>query len=85
MEILKGVHLIDVYANSYVLVDDRLVLIDTSSEVDAQAIRRYLEKARMSPKDIATIFITHVHPDHVSGLARVKQDAASAKVAASRI
>ncbi len=85
MEVLKGVHLIDTYANTYVLVDDRLVLIDTSSEADAKGILNYLSKARIKPKDIGTIFITHTHPDHVSGLARVVQDATSAKVAASRI
>ncbi|HII41375.1 MAG TPA: MBL fold metallo-hydrolase [Thermoplasmata archaeon] len=85
MEILKGVHLIDVYANSYVLIDDRLVLIDTSSEPDAKTILRYLEKAKIRPRDLATIFITHVHPDHVSGLARLKQDATGTKVAASRV
>jgi len=85
MEILKGVHLIDVYANAYVLIDDRLVLIDSSSESDAKTILRYLEKARIKPRDLATIFITHVHPDHVSGLARIKQDAVGTKVAASKV
>lgn len=85
MEILKGVHLIDVYANSYVLVDDRLVLIDTSSEADARSILAYLEKVRIKPKDIATVFITHTHPDHVSGLARIKRDAAGTRVAASKV
>jgi glyoxylase-like metal-dependent hydrolase (beta-lactamase superfamily II) len=85
MEVLKGVHIIDSYANTYVLVDDRLVLIDTSSEPDAKTILGYLGKVKMKPTDIATIFITHVHPDHVSGLARVKQEASSAKVAASRV
>lgn len=85
MEILKGVHLIDTYANTYVIVDDRLILIDTSSEADAKGLLGYLGKAKIAPKDIATIFITHVHPDHVSGLARIKRDATSAKVAASTI
>ncbi len=85
MEILKGVHLIDSYANTYVLVDDRLVLIDTSSEADAKTILRYFEKAKIKPKDIATIFITHVHPDHVNGLARIRRDAEGAKVAASSV
>lgn len=84
MEILKGVHLIDTYANSYVLVDGRLILIDTSSESDAKGILKYLEKAKIKPGDLATIFITHVHPDHVSGLARIKKDAAAAKVVASK-
>ncbi len=85
MEILKGVHLIDSYANTYVLIDDRLVLIDTSSEADGKTILRYLEKSKIKPSDLATIFITHVHPDHVSGLAQIKKGAASTKVAASRI
>ena len=85
MEILKDVHLIDSYANTYVLVDDRLVLIDTSSESDAKTLLTYLAKTKIQPKDIATIFFTHVHPDHVSGLARVKRDATAARVAASRI
>ena len=85
MEILRGVHYIDTYANTYLLVDDRLILIDTSSELDARGLLAYLDKAKIKPKDIATIFITHVHPDHVSGLARIKRDALAAKVAASTI
>ncbi len=85
MEILRGVHFIDTYANTYLLVDDRLILVDTSSELDAKGLLAYLGKAKIRPRDIATIFITHVHPDHVSGLARIKQDATSAKVAASTI
>lgn len=85
MEILKGVHFVDVYANSYVLVDDRLVLIDTSLEPDARTILGYLGKAKIALKDIATIVITHVHPDHVGGLARIKRDAAAAKVVSSTI
>ena len=80
MEILKGVHHIDVYANSYVLVDNRLILIDTSSEPDAKTILRYLEETKIKPSDLTTIFITHVHPDHVSGLARIKREATAAKV-----
>ncbi len=84
MEILKGVHIVDSYAHTYVLADDRLILIDTSSEADAKTLLAYFEKVKIRPKDIASIFITHVHPDHVSGLARIKRDAASAKVAASK-
>ncbi len=84
MEFLKGVHLIESYAQTYVLVDDRLILIDTSSEPDAKTILGYLDRVRIQPRDLATIIITHVHPDHVSGLARIKRDS-PAKVAASRI
>ncbi len=85
MEILKGVHLIDTYANTYVLADNRLILIDTSSEPDAKKLLAYFDKAKIKARDLTSIVITHVHPDHVSGLARVKRDAIAAKVVSSKI
>lgn len=85
MEVLKGVHLINSYANTYILMEDRLVLVDTSSESDAKAILAYMGKSKIRPADLSTIFITHVHPDHVSGLARIKREAPGAKVVASKI
>ncbi len=85
MEILKGVHLFDTYANTYVLADNRLILIDTSSELDAKKLLAGLDKAKIRPRDLTSIVITHVHPDHVSGLARIKRDAPAAKVVSSKI
>lgn len=84
MEFLKGVHVIDSYAASALLVDDRLVLIDTATAGDVRKVLDYLAKVKVQPKDLATIFITHTHPDHVGGLATIKRDS-SAKVAAHRI
>ncbi len=71
MEILKGVHVVDCYAHSALLTDDRILLVDTSLEDDAKSILDYLGKAGLNPSDISTIFITHTHPDHVGGLARL--------------
>ncbi|HLA46645.1 MAG TPA: MBL fold metallo-hydrolase [Thermoplasmata archaeon] len=84
-EFLKGAHIVDTYANTFFLVDQRLVLVDTATEKDAGKIPEYLRRLRMKPSDITTIFITHTHPDHVGGLAEVKQAASSAKVAAHRV
>lgn len=85
MEILKGIHSLDTYSNTYLLADNRLILIDTSSELDAKKLLASFERAKVKPKDLTSIVITHVHPDHVSGLARIKREAAGAKVVSSKI
>jgi len=84
MELLKGVHVIETYATTTLLVDDRLVLVDTSADARPAKILDYLAKLKVTPRDLSTIFITHTHPDHVSGLAAIKEDS-PAKVAAHRI
>src|SRR2546427_1911565 len=84
MELLKGVHVIETYATTTLLVDDRLVLIDTSSDADGGKILDYLAKIKVKPRDLSTIFITHTHPDHVNGLAAIKHGS-PAKVASSRV
>src|SRR5438034_10220464 len=84
MELLKGVHVIETYATTTLLVDDRFVLIDTSADADGGKVLDYLAKIKVKPKDLSTIFITHTHPDHVNGLAAIKHGSA-AKVASSRV
>src|SRR5256885_16445743 len=84
MEFLKGVHVIETYATTTLLVDDRLVLVDTSADADAGKVLDYLSRIKVKPKDLSTIFITHTHPDHVGGLAAIKHGS-PAKVASSRV
>src|SRR5256712_2257485 len=84
MELMKGVHVIETYATTTLLVDDRLVLIDTSADADGGKVLDYFAKIKVKPKDLSTIFITHTHPDHVGGLAAIKHGS-PAKVASSRV
>lgn len=84
MEFLKGIHVIDTYATTALILDNRLILVDTSVEGDAKTVLKYMDKIKVRPRDLATIFITHVHPDHVSGLAAIKKDS-PAKVVSSTI
>ncbi len=84
MELLKGVHVIETFANCALLVDDRLLLIDTGGDGTAKDILSYLERVRCKPTDISTIIITHTHPDHVGGLA-VMKDRTGGKVASHRV
>ena len=80
MELVKGVHYIDMYAGVAVVAGDRLLLVDAGSEDDAKAILEYLGRMKWKPTDIATIVATHTHPDHVGGLATMKEKT-EAKVA----
>src|SRR6266511_1147734 len=84
-EILKGVHTADTYSNTFFLVDQQLILVDTGTADAGPTLLEYLRKIRMKPSDLGTIFITHTHPDHVGGLAVIKAAAPGAKVAAHRI
>jgi glyoxylase-like metal-dependent hydrolase (beta-lactamase superfamily II) len=84
-EVLKHVHAMETFANTFFLVDQRLILVDTGTADAGPTILEYLKGIRMKPSDIGTIFITHTHPDHVGGLAAIKREAPEAKVAAHRI
>jgi len=59
MELLKGVHVIETHANCALLVDDRLVLVDTAIDGGAGDVLGYLDRIKRKPKDISTIIITH--------------------------
>jgi glyoxylase-like metal-dependent hydrolase (beta-lactamase superfamily II) len=83
MELLKGVHVIETHANCALLVDDRLILVDTGTDGSAKDVLDYLDRIRRKPTDISTIIITHTHPDHVGGLAVIREKS-GAKVAAHR-
>ena len=83
-EVVKGVHLIETYANCALYTDGRLVLVDSGEELDARDIFAYFREIRHSPTDLASIVVTHEHPDHVGGLAALKSKEPGAKVAAHR-
>lgn len=53
--------------NSYLLVGERVVVIDTFGSRGAKRILGTLEKLGKSPDDVALIVLTHGHADHIGG------------------
>lgn len=84
MELMRGVHVIETLANCSLLTDDRLVLVDTSVDTEAVEVLAYLREHGYRPTDVAHIVVTHTHPDHVGGLAALKEGT-DAEVAAHRL
>jgi glyoxylase-like metal-dependent hydrolase (beta-lactamase superfamily II) len=58
--------------------DDRVVLVDTLTTADeAEALARWIE---LHHRNLATIYVTHMHIDHYGGLSdfgRLKESASS--------
>ncbi len=85
MEILPGIHQIEgVNANCYLIVEDKLTLIDTGVPGNAQKILDYISSKLSRPySDLETIVLTHCHIDHV-GNAYELQKLTGAKIAVHR-
>ena len=80
-EILPGVHQVegvdpspDFSTHVYLVKDrsDKYALIDTGLPDAPKAIEAYLAKHRISPSQVQTILLTHLHLDHVGGLRAMK-------------
>lgn len=84
-EVIRGIEWIPTYANTYLLTEQRLILVDTSSEATAEKVFAHLAKAKVRPTDLTSIVVTHTHGDHASGLAAIKAKAPGAKVVAHEV
>lgn len=75
LEILPNLHMIDgINANSYLILGDQIILIDTGMPGSQEKIFDYLQNMLKSkPEDIKTIIITHHHVDHTGSLYELKK------------
>jgi len=71
-------------SNCYLLVNTKLVLIDTGMPNDAQAISAALKSLGHSVEDISHILITHAHLDHIGSLAALKKPGSAQVIAGVR-
>jgi hydroxyacylglutathione hydrolase len=72
-------------ANTYLVNDERCIVIDPGSVLNVQLTLDYLKRfLHRMPGDIDLIVLTHLHPDHKAGIESLRQ-ACKAPVAASMV
>jgi glyoxylase-like metal-dependent hydrolase (beta-lactamase superfamily II) len=70
-------------ANTYLINDERCIIIDPGSAINTQLTLNYLKRfLHRTPGDIDLIVLTYLHPDHSAGINSLRQ-ACNAPVAAS--
>ena len=87
MEITKNIHILKIpflinlspgksierFVNVYLITGRKIYLIDTGVKGSEQKIFEYIKSLGRNPGDIAGVFLTHAHPDHIGALKSVKK------------
>jgi hydroxyacylglutathione hydrolase len=66
-------HYADRFVYSYILLGEKVCLIDTGVWGMAPQLQSYLNQIGRSPKEISMVLITHAHPDHIGGSLAIKK------------
>jgi glyoxylase-like metal-dependent hydrolase (beta-lactamase superfamily II) len=75
MEVAAGVHQIRMLgADSFVLAEERLTLIDAGMVGSRRTIERQLGRLGRSLAELERIVCTHGHPDHIGGVNELVRD-----------
>lgn len=83
MKLCEGVHQLRInfqvtpeikrFAYVYLIEGISCYLIDSGVGGSEKAIFSYMEEIGRKPEEIKGIFLTHAHPDHIGGAARIKE------------
>ena len=73
MEVLPGVHLVPSvrWSRAYLIVGDTLTLVDSGLPWHPRGVLKYIRSIGRRPEELDRILITHGHPDHVGGAAKL--------------
>lgn len=75
MEIAPSVHQVRMLgADSFLLVEDRLTLIDAGMVGSRLMLERYLRRIGRRMDELDRIICTHGHPDHIGGVRELVRD-----------
>ena len=58
---------------SYLLIGDKICLIDTGVSSTSLLLQGYLKEIGRSPDEISLVLLTHAHPDHIGGCLAIKK------------
>ncbi|MBN1820581.1 MAG: MBL fold metallo-hydrolase [Prolixibacteraceae bacterium] len=64
---------IERFVNVFALLGEKIHLIDTGVADSFPVIEKYLKDQRREIKDIASILLTHSHPDHIGSAKKIKE------------
>lgn len=88
MEVLKNVFLLQTSCpypypmNSYLILDEKIALIDTSSEDPPDELIKKMKSVGISLEDLDYIFLTHPHMEHLRALNYLKKHSLKCQVLA---
>jgi hydroxyacylglutathione hydrolase len=57
----------DRFVCSYILLGEKICLIDAGVWGTIPQLQGYLNQIGRSPREISSVFLTHAHPDHIGG------------------
>jgi hydroxyacylglutathione hydrolase len=66
-------HYVDRFVYSYILLGEKICLIDAGVWTTASQFQGYLNQIGRSPKEITVVLLTHAHPDHIGGCLAIKK------------
>jgi hydroxyacylglutathione hydrolase len=76
-------------ANTYLIDNERLVVVDPGSELNVRLLSDYLQRfLHRVPADIDLVVLTHLHPDHTAGveaLQRLRHTPVAASIAVGQL
>jgi glyoxylase-like metal-dependent hydrolase (beta-lactamase superfamily II) len=70
----------DGVTSAYLITGPRPCLVETGTATSAPALLRALDSVGLTPADLATVVVTHIHLDHAGGVGQVAQAFPSAQV-----